>query len=192
MVTTEQIEHFRRYWSYHGVVSYDAATDLWSVVGDVMFKGSPTWKLTHKFHKVTGKFDVALNGLISLEGAPSECDECEIRGNSLTSLQHVPKCRVLRMTNCPDITSLEHLPDHLDLLYLSWYPWLPMLRCLNAQKVILTPNAYRSHLELILNDSRWAGKGKSHMLLCALEMKKQGAALTGEGGENPFINNAKW
>jgi hypothetical protein len=192
MVTPEQIEHFRRYWSYDGYVSYDAATDLWSVVGDVMFKGSSTGKLTHKFNKVTGKFDVALNGLISLEGAPSECDVCEIRSNPLTSLQHVPKCRVLRMSNCPDITSLEHLPDHLDLLHLSWYPDLPMLRCLNAKKVILAPNAYKTHLESILNDSKWAGKGKSHMLLCANAMKKQGMTLTEPGGENPFIKNAQW
>jgi hypothetical protein len=193
MVTQSQLNRFRQHWRYHGHVSYQEATDTWSVTGDVELKGSLDSTLPHKFDVVTGVFDVALSGLTSLEGAPTECKVCVIHSNpQLNSLKHVPKCKVLKMSSCVDLASLEHMPEHLDFLKISWYPWLSMLRCLNAKKVEFSPSAYSHILESVFNDVRWAGKGKMGMLNCALELKKQGAALTTQDGVNPFIMNAKW
>lgn len=193
MVDSPELFHFKKKWSYSGEVSYDPHTKKWSVDGSIYLKGwARGGRIPHDFDVVTGWFDVSLSGLFTLEGAPRTCRMLEARGNPLKNLDHAPKCEILHVQNCPDLENLDHMPE-LDKLEISWIPKLPMLRCLKAKKVIITPSAYAPLLNQIFNDPRWAGTGKSGVLLCAMEMKKQGAQEAQKsGGENPFLLNAKW
>lgn len=191
MVTDPHV-HFHRNWGLKGVAEYDPQTEKWSVHGHVWLKGAAiNGRIPTSFDVVTGRMDISVTNISSLEGCPRKCDILDARNNPLLSLAHVPQCRQLHIQYCYDLNNLEHMPA-LDLLHISWYPHLPMLRCLMAQQVKITTGAYSLILEDVLNDPKWAGKGKLGVLNCALEMKKRGQMVTEPGGENPFLQNARW
>lgn len=195
MVESSELFHFKRNWSYSGEAQYNPITDLWSVDGNVYLKGyAHGGIIPDRFDVVTGWMDISLSGITSLQGCPRRCQMLEARGNNLTSLEHVSECEVLHVHNNPLLRDLSHMPQ-LKELWISWHPDLPMLRCLMAEKVHITNDTYATLLNRIFNDPRWAGKGKSGMLTCALELKTQGDKLAQLGepdGENPFLKNAKW
>lgn len=193
MVDSPELFNFKRTWSYSGEVTYDPHTQMWSVDGNVILKGyAHGGVLPHQFDIVTGWMDISLSGITSLKGCPRKCQLLEARGNNLTTLEHVSECEVLHVHNNAHLIDLSHMPMVKEL-WISWYPDLPMLRCLMAEKVHITHDTYATLLNRIFNDPRWAGKGKSGVLNCALELKKQGDKLAQQGGgENPFLENAKW
>jgi hypothetical protein len=195
MVNSTHEWNFKKNWSYSGEATFDPQTQKWSVDGNVYLKGyAPNGLIPDQFDVVTGWMDISLSGVSSLKGCPKKCQLLEAGGNYLTSLEHVSECDVLHIQNSHLLEDLSHMPQ-LKELRISWHPNLPMLRCLMAQKVVISPSAYTPVLNSIFNDPRWAGKGKTGMLNCALELKKQGQLLADQsdlGGENPFLQNAKW
>jgi hypothetical protein len=156
------------------------------------------------FLKVRGDFRITAKKLESLVNAPQEVSgDFDVKGNWLTTLKSGPKkvggnynCSFNRLTSfegAPDhvpgyleshenpLESLEGLPSGISYLLISNNVdrTLPLLRCLTVQGGVgvfkkLANFSYDSTLNMILNDPRWAHKGKSHILLLANELKRAG------------------
>lgn len=175
------------------------------VLGDCIFADRQLKSLKGAPHTVMGDFDCSMNALTSLAHAPKtigsgaqfRCD-----GNKLTSLAHVPTnvstlvCNNNLLTNLQDVppcgmlwatenpfTSFKHTPDHIAELVISYDVNLPLLGLLSVKKIEFEHDPDDSiqskQVEEILN--KYVGKGKSHMLNLALELKQAG-----------FEGNAKW
>jgi hypothetical protein len=149
-------------------------------------------------HTVNGDFDCSMNALTSLAHAPQtigggaqfRCDgnkltslahapantaELVCNNNLLTNLQDVPPCGMLWATENP-FTSFKHTPDHIAELVISYDVNLPLLGLLSVKKIEFEHDPDDSiqseQVEEILN--KYVGKGKSHMLNLALELKQSG------------------
>ena len=163
------------------------------------------------FLKVRGNFYITNKQLESLVNAPQEVSgDFDVKGNWLTTLKSGPKkvggnynCSFNRLTSfegAPDhvpgyleahanpLESLEGLPSGIRYLIINNNTdrTVPLLRCVTVQGGIGVfksqgDSAFDSKLNMILNDDRWAHKGKSHILLLANELKRSG-----------YEGNAKW
>lgn len=165
---------------------------LIEVTGDALLQW-PLDQLPVKFSLVSGNFVAAYKGLKSLEGLPYYVGgDLTLDGNKITNLSQAPDRvgRDLWLTNIPNLQSLEGFPAHVgNTVHITWNPNLPMLRCLQASQVeIHKPQFVTTQIhdamrtcEQILNDPEWIGKGKTHMLKCALALK-----------DAQLIGNARW
>jgi hypothetical protein len=136
--------------------------------------------LEHAPQHVGGHFRCDFNRLTSLEHAPQHvggdfwCDH-----NQLTSLEHAPQ-HVGGDFWCQHnpLTSLEHAPQHVGGEFkFDYQRHMPLLRFLAYHGLVVF--GAPDQVESILN--KYAGKGKSGMLNCALELKQAG-----------FEGNARW
>lgn len=196
---SDDLNQFQTRWNLQGTATWNPQTQLWSVQGNVNLLDpiGDTGELPDHFDTVSGIFDIAHCEIRDLRGSPSTCAQFYCDHNPIKSLMHAPvKCDRVDISGCKELKSLEHLPKCEDL-GLTWMPDLPLLRCLTAGHVYMS---YRQTVQKdlvttlveILNDPRWMGKGKSHMLNCALELKKAGEQFKSSLGYNPFLENAKW
>lgn len=197
MVKSPEQWNFEHNWSYSGEATYNPQTNKWSVTGNVYLK---TWseggQIPGEFDQIGGYLDIGASNVTTLYGCPEKVDELLASGNPLTSLEFAPRqCREINVKDCPLVT-LVHLPP-LEHLILTWIPTLPMLRCLTAQKVTVTTHSdsktkMAQVINQVLNDPQWMGKGKLGMLNCALALKKAGEQFVDQYGTNPFLENARW
>lgn len=114
---------------------------------------------------VTGEYKVKSNAITDCEGAPVYVGyHCWISGANLISLAHLP------MQGARSFTIL-------------WTPKLPLLRLLDARQVQWGNYVgYAEQVQTVREImNKYVGKGKTHMLNCALELKKAG-----------FVENAAW
>ena len=114
---------------------------------------------------VSGEYKVKSNAITDCEGAPVHVGaHCWISGANLISLAHLP------MQGARSFTIL-------------WTPKLPLLRLLDARQVQWGNYVgYAEQVQTVREImNKYVGKGKTHMLNCALELKKAG-----------FVENAKW
>jgi hypothetical protein len=168
-----------------------------------MLEPPPNGKLPIKLHMVHGTLNAPHMGLKTLENFPDVCDELLVHDNWLTSLAHCPAMIThldVRHNQIHDFTHLSDSCEHIDATHnpfkslkglpevpvselevsLSWDPNLPLLRLLNTTHVNVFHNHYiLEPMNKIMN--KYAGKGKSAMLNCALELKQAG-----------YPGNAKW
>ena len=168
-----------------------------------LVKPPPQGRLPIKLHMVDGDVGAYNMKLTTLENFPDVCENLDVSNNLLDSLAHVPASLVKLNVRRNRLTSLEHLDETsavyvnaiqnpltslkgLDSvrpeleLWISWDPQLPMLRLLNATHVFISDKGDKVEpLNTIMNT--YAGKGKTHMLNCALELKKAG-----------YEGNARW
>ena len=187
---------FDIYWNYSAEPTQNPITGAWSIHGDVhLVTSTINGRIPSTFDTVTGRMFIGASNLTSLEGVPRHVGSLIANRNPLETLVHAPEsCDHLVLYNCMMLNSLEHMPV-LKSLKLTWLPRLHMLRCLTAQQVHVHYDAnpaLAAILQDVLNDPKWAGKGKHHMLNCALAMKKAGEAFVAKHGENPFVENARW
>lgn len=142
---------------------------------------------------ITGTLNASSNLITNLEGVPPQVGSIDLSNNQeLTSLEGAP----LMVRNFMDLTrtkltSLKGLPTEpgaIGKIAITYQDHLPMLRLLVAKQIEVKKSGFgysylesKQPLQNILNDDRWAGKGKSHMLNCALELKQAG-----------FVGNAAW
>lgn len=193
------LNRFKSRWVLSGVATWNPQTLTWSVKGSVglVQPAGDSGLLPDHFDTVTEIFDISYRGIKDLTGAPHTCQVFDCASNPIISLEHAPKtCRRVDIAGCKNLKTLAHLPE-CDVLTLTWQKHLPLLRCLSSKRVFITYNhaSNRTHVERlveILNDDRWMGKGKSHMLSCALELKNAGKQFEPSLGYNPFLENAKW
>lgn len=158
------------------------------VQGNVTMKWASATLGGYKFSHVSGNFEASYKSLESLEGLPTHVGgRLGLSGNRITNLQHCSAHvgKDLWITSLGSLTSLEGFPLHVGgTVHITWNPQLPMLRCLQAQYVeihkpqFVTTESYEAMraCEAILHNPLWRGKGKSHMLNCALELKQAGFA----------------
>jgi hypothetical protein len=131
-------------------------------------------------HSVGGAFYVNSNKLVSLEGSPHSVGGsfyCQI--NDLTSLKGSPHSVGLafRCTRNP-LISLEGSPHTVGRQFnLDYNKSLPLLRLLHYNQILL----HQAPLDLLEILEKYAGTGKSHILLCSNELKNAG-----------FKENAAW
>ena len=144
-------------------------------------------------HTITGSLNASSNLITSLEGAPQEVGFISLNNNQeLTSLEGAPSMvRTTMLITRTSITNLKGLPTQpgaIGRIKITYKENLPLLRLLVAGEITVERPGYgfthmslEQPLQAILNDDRWVGKGKSHMLNCALAMKKAG-----------YVGNASW
>jgi hypothetical protein len=114
---------------------------------------------------VSGEYKVKSNAITDCEGAPVHVGyHCWISGENLISLAHLP------MQGARSFT-------------IFWTPRIRLLRLLDARSVrwgnYVGYDQQVQTVREIMN--KYVGKGKTHMLNCALELKKAG-----------FVENASW
>lgn len=116
-------------------------------------------------HHVGGGYKVKSNVITDCEGAPVYVGaHCWISGENLISLEHLP------MQGARSFT-------------IMWTPQIRLLRLLDAHDVqwgnYVVYGEKTQTVRIIMN--KYVGKGKTHMLNCAQELKKAG-----------FVENAAW
>lgn len=171
----------KKHFIIHGEVHVDAQTGIVDVQGSVTLNPKKiVSQLPVQFGRVTGNFHCHKNQLVTLQGAPTHVTEsfsCAV--NQLQSLDGAPS-HVRGNFSCNDnpLKSLQGAPEYVgSTWYLDYDPELPLLRTLNTKRVFMWP--VPEAVAVILK--KYAGRGKSHMLNCALELKKAG-----------FVGNASW
>ena len=202
MVDKDKIQQtLKKYFSYHGKVDIDDQ-GIVSTTGYVQFLGGQkklpvhfgevggTFKANQRKltslvgspHSVGGQFICWGNPIITLEGGPKKVgEEVYARGCQLTNLKGAPQCIALYVQDNP-LTSLEGMPENLQMFGFTFDPNLPLLRAIQAQKVSLyslegavwqTPLALKCYKIL----EKYTGKGLELALNCGVELKDAG--LTG-------------
>jgi hypothetical protein len=197
MVNKDQIQQtLKKYFAYHGTVDIDDQ-GIVSCTGDVQFTGGQK-KLPVRFAEVSGSFKATMRKLTTLVGAPHtvghqfKCWGCPItslehaptkvgaevyaRDCQLTNLIHAPECTQLFVQNNP-LVSLEGMPKNLDKFGFTFDPNLPMLKALQAEKVVLyakegTDNTLALDCYKILD--KYVGQGKPGALKAAAELIRAG------------------
>ena len=175
--TPEQLNHLHQWCSIKAQGSLPIQMLInhqqeWKIQGHVFLtRADDHGSCAVKFDRVSGSFVANSMGLATCKNLPRS-----VGLNLLLSYNQ--------------LKNLAHAPAHVGgTVNITWNPQLPMLRCLQAQHVIIhkpqfvTTESYEAMqaCEAILNDHRWRGKGKTGMLNCALELKKAG-----------LVENAKW
>lgn len=190
--STEKQALFYKYFDlpYGGIVTHNAEHDLYHVQGDVsMTAHMSPGHLPIKFHEVTGNFEAIGCKLTTLEGAPVHVENMlRLYRNQLTSLAHMPQSVGMDMdVSMNPLKSLAHItPDVGGDVTVPWMPDLPLLRLLmyHPRQIYLMSNDFLNVIRIEQTQEiirKWAGKGKTNMLNCALGLKKAG-----------FEGNAKW
>jgi hypothetical protein len=207
MVSMSDIqEDLSQYFIIRGKFTIDPHSHVVDVQGAVKLIQSCD-QMPVQFGRVDGAFACVAKGLTTLKGAPAHvggnfhCDR-----NLLSSLEAGPQ-HVEGSYCCESnlLTDLSHMPSFVGDQFwcydnplhslAGWDPghhvggefWctyghnLPLLRCIQASGVSLSDHNVNAPgaVSHILN--KYAGKGKSHMLNCALELKQAG-----------YAENARW
>jgi hypothetical protein len=175
------LSHFKVTGEIH--VRSDLSVDVVGSVVNVRKRPLPDGVIPVKFHHIKAGFFVDNCGLVSWHNSPRIVQgHLWASGNPLTDLKGAPEqVHGYLGIAATEIRSLEHVPTHVTTLALDYQDQMPLLRALTCNHVEFpnvrtpAPEAVKS----ILN--KYAGKGKSHMLLCANELKKAG-----------FEGNAAW
>ena len=129
---------------------------------------------------VGGSFLCNENQITSLRGAPDHVGgSFQCSGNQLTSLQGAPG-HVGGAFDCTrnHLHTLQGIPDHVGTnMFITYQDQLPMLRLTDYDRVIIrdAPEPVQKIMR------KYAGKGKTHMLNLALELKQAG-----------YVGNAAW
>jgi hypothetical protein len=187
-------------------ITIDPHTGVVDVQGDVQLIADCD-QMSVKFGKVSGDFNCADRGLTTLAGSPHHVvGQFSCEHNRLTSLAHAPH-HVDGVFSAPynHITHLTHMPtyvgasfwiygnpleslsglDKLDQihgeLWCTYSDQLPLLRTVLARSIHLSDGEQDTPIKLDKIIKKYVGKGKSHMLNLALELKQAG-----------FEGNAKW
>jgi hypothetical protein len=138
-----------------------------------------------KFDHVSHSFYAVNLRLTSLVGSPSHVGGAfVVNNNDLSSLQGAPDHvgSYMVISKNLKLKNLEHLPTHIQgILHMDYKYDMPLLRTLVAQGGVDFGKWAPEPVIQILNDERWVGKGKSHILQCANELKQAG-----------FKENARW
>ena len=190
MVTTIHDVHklIREYYTIYGKYTVHEQDLTVRVDGHAILK-KPRTDPGVVFSSITGDYGAFKRGLETLQGLPDQVGgELSLTGNLLTNLIGAPR----RVLDSMDIAHMQHtlrslagMPDHIQgVLYVTYDENLPLLRCLAANAVVLrqaeytTAQMFEAQLkcEEILNNPKWIGKGKSHMLQCANSLKQAGLA----------------
>jgi hypothetical protein len=197
---TQLLNH---YFDIGGNIQIDPITGVVDVRdgGVRLLRDNRIEQLPVQFGRVDGLFLCSGNQLTTLEGSPQHvgvlfhCDHnklTDLKGaptqvgggfwcsnNMLTSLQGAPD-HVGGSLQCNGnpLKSLDGMPSVLKgQIWLDYDAHLPLLRLLEASGFVLSfaPDQVKN----ILN--KYTGKGKSHMLNLALELKQAG-----------YVGNAAW
>lgn len=153
-----------------------------TVTGDFLIKtGLRPHSLKGTPQIVHGSFHIANNNKIdSLIHGPSWVGKSYVVGknNPIKNLKGVSShTDILIIHGNHMLDNLDHMPDEIRFFQCEYHEQLPILRLAQVPKSHLK-NAWPG-LQLILD--KYAGKGKSHMLNFALELKKAG-----------YGSNARW
>ena len=204
----EILRIFNKHFKYDGEITID--DNGFISCSGVVNLVSKLSKLPVKFLKVDGDFYCSENQLTTLEGGPTSVGKWfDCSDNQLTTLEGGPKsvggsfyCSNNKLTtleggptsvggyfdcfNNPNLKNLNHLPSGISILYLSYSPTMPLLRCLIAKEINLYPKTnINNQIQEILN--KYAGQGRKAALDCAADLlslgKKLGIDLT---------MNARW
>lgn len=156
MVNVNHINDLLMYhFEWKGQIHVDESNGEVSCTGSVnLIPHRHVSQLPVVFDRVGGHFNCDNNHLVNLKGAPRS-----------TGLYF----------SCRDnpLTSLEGLPVQVGALFwTTWTPNLPLLRLINLDMNSVKLPGSPPQLEQIM--SKYLGKGKHHMLNCALELKKAG------------------
>jgi hypothetical protein len=182
MVDIQQIEHLlNKHFKTEGKITIDHHTGVVNVQGNVyLYPKHDVLHLPVTFGQVSGAFQCFNNMLVDLNGAPRHVGGLFDCGyNRLTYLKGAPD-HVGGWFSCRDnpLESLEGAPDHVDkMFYMSYQEHTPLLRLIKYDQFTIRDAPYP--VQEIMN--KYAGKGKSHILLCSNELKKAG-----------FAGNATW
>jgi hypothetical protein len=201
MVDVKEIRKLlKNHFTTTGKVTIDPASGVVHVAGDVRLK-SQLSQLPVQFGHVDGEFHCQSKNLTSLQSAPLHVGgDFYCGGNQLTTLQGAPDhvggefyCGGNQLTTlqgapdhvggdfyCADnpLMSLQGAPDHVGVDFVCTYDdQLPLLRLIMYKSIRIwdAPDA------VMIIMFKYAGKGKTHMLNCALELKQAG-----------YAGNAKW
>jgi hypothetical protein len=172
-----------------------------SCTGDVQFLGGQK-KLPVRFAEVGGTFKVSLrklttlvgsphtvghqficwsNQITSWEGAPTKVGaEVYARDCQLTNLIGAPECAKLMVQNNP-LKSLEGMPENLQVLGFTFDDQLPMLKALQAEKVVLYAQEgsdKQQALECYKILDKYVGQGKPGAIKAAAELIRAGLKET--------------
>lgn len=146
------------------------ATECWLVRN--------TAEIPIRFGRVKNNFGAADKGLETLRNFPRVIDgSCWVTDNKLKDLKGGPE-RIKHSFHIDvnPLESLEGFPQQVGAVYISWNPHLPMLRCLNARRIVV----YRQpKVQMILD--HYAGQGEAGAFECGAEL-----AIAG------FKENARW
>ena len=198
MVDVNQL--LNNHFKITGDITIDPDTGVVDVDGDVKLR-SQLSQLPVQFGHVDGRFDCSKNKLTSLQGAPLHVGGTFYCGdNQLTTLQGAPvhvgnsfSCSYNPLTTLEGapshvggdflcysykLTSLQGAPGHVgDAFYCTYNKQLPLLRLIMYKSIRIwdAPDA------VMIIMFKYAGKGKTHMLNFAMELKQAG-----------YAGNAKW
>lgn len=201
MVDKDKIQQtLKKYFSYHGKVDIDDSGVV-SCTGNVQFTGGQK-KLPVHFGEVGGTFKATMRKLTTLVGSPHTVGhqficwgspissfqggptkvgaEVYARDCQLTNLIHAPECTTLMVHNNP-LVSLEGMPNTLQVFGFTFDPHLPMLKALQAEKVVLyakegTDKTQALECYKILD--KYAGQGKPGAIKAAAELIRAGLKET--------------
>ena len=133
--------------------------------GLTSLQGSPT--------KVGGNYDCSKNMLTSLVGCPPILADLHFDDNLLTDLSSVPRASFAYGGKNP-WKNFRNTPGHIGEVMVIITDQTPLLGLLGAQHITCIDHngEYKHTINEILN--KYAGTGKSHILLCANELKQSG------------------
>lgn len=184
--TPKQLDQIRNYLWLHSI---DDQTALQVLVDDTTHPQSIQVEGHVRLHKTVSQLPYVFTqvhfisthrDLTTLVRFPRKVGrDLYLGGNQLTDLTGAPDQvgGSITMVDNP-LSSLVGFPPLVgDTVRITWQRDLPLLRLIQAPLIVIwdAPDA----VEEILN--KYAGKGKSHMLNCAMELKKAG-----------YVGNAAW
>jgi hypothetical protein len=183
VINVKQIKKLlKTHFKINGSVTVNPDTGVVDVIGDVELKSNLA-QMPVQFGHVTGDFWCYGTSLTNLTGAPHEVGgSFYCHYNKLTSLTGAPQS-VGGDFACGSnpLTSLMGTPDQIQgVIFLTYAPDLPLLRCLVASKGTQLYNT-PSQVRQTLNDPKYMGKGKASALACAAQLVRAG-----------FEGNARW
>lgn len=165
-------------------IKYDAQQDMYTVINaDVLLWHSDDvmTQLPIQFDVVHGKFYIPNAGLTTLQGSPDQVKgSFAAHGNKLTTLAHGPTWvdQEYQIYDNP-LKDLVGFPTHVGAdCFITYRKQLPLLRLLAVQGEL---HLFKAPVIVQKIMNKYAGKGKAHMLNCALELKQAG-----------FVENAAW
>jgi len=162
-----------------------------NVLGSVIMKtnytthmstGAPHGRIPVEFGTVSGSFNVSYCALTTLEGSPKSVGQsCFVSHNDLISLKGGPEHvgYIFEISELRKLTSLEGFPTDVAVCRYSWRKNLPLLRILQARKILLGMDQIDSRagtpprvsLEIL---RKYAGQGRAGAIDCKRELVAAG------------------
>jgi hypothetical protein len=169
-------------------ITFDTQTERFDVLTTVVMHRD-SHVLPVAFGHISGNFKTTFNGLTTYKGFPIKIDGiCDCRHNDLHSMDQAPQ--VIGgdfLISHNHIHNMSGFPQEIGgQVEMDYDPKLPLLQTLRANQGVkfamdnISPSDPAvKKVQSILN--KYAGTGKSHILLCANELKQAG-----------FKDNARW